>query len=47
MNRIVCSRCDTLVSFDDVTPGYWAYCPQHDEDLFMIECEIKLVEVAV
>ena len=45
MYRIVCNRCGTLVSFDDVSLGYWAVCPKHDEDLFMIECEIKLVEV--
>lgn len=42
MYRIVCNRCDTPVSFDDVSQGYWAVCPQHDEDLFMIECKIEV-----
>ena len=42
MNRAVCNRCETPVSFDDVTQGYWAVCPQHDEDLFMIECKVEV-----
>jgi hypothetical protein len=30
---IVCARCKTEVSFEDVTKGYYAVCPEHDEDL--------------
>ena len=44
MNRAVCNRCDTPVSFDDVSPGYWAVCPKHDEDLFMIECKVEVTQ---
>lgn len=44
MNRAVCNRCDTPVSFDDVSPGYWAVCPKHDEDLFMIECKVDVMQ---
>lgn len=35
----VCSRCLTPVTFDDVTLGYFATCPEHDEDLDEWECE--------
>jgi hypothetical protein len=35
----VCSRCLTPVNFDDVTLGYFATCPEHDEDLNEWECE--------
>lgn len=34
-----CARCDSLVSFDEVSPNYYAYCPQHDEDLDKWECK--------
>jgi len=34
---IICSRCATVVTFKDVTPGYFAVCPEHDEDLFTFE----------
>jgi hypothetical protein len=30
-------RCDTNVSFEEVTPGYYAQCPSCDEDLFSFE----------
>jgi hypothetical protein len=40
--KAVCSRCDTPVEFDEVSPGYWAVCPSHDEDLFMIECKVEV-----
>lgn len=33
----VCRRCGTPVSYDDVSPGYFAVCPEHDEDLYLIE----------
>ena len=32
-----CKRCDTVVVFIDVTPGYYAVCPRHDEDLYQFE----------
>ena len=34
---VVCARCETPVSFTDVSSGYFAVCPQHDEDLFQFE----------
>ena len=34
----VCGRCLTPVTFDDVSLGYWATCPEHDEDLNEWEC---------
>ena len=39
----VCSRCKTVVdrNKEAVTDGYFAYCPEHDEDLFQIECELQ------
>jgi hypothetical protein len=36
---ITCLRCGTAVSFEDVTEGYFAVCPNHDEDLYEIEVE--------
>ena len=42
MIRALCNRCDTPVSFDDVSPGYWAVCPQHDEDLDKWEIFIEV-----
>jgi endogenous inhibitor of DNA gyrase (YacG/DUF329 family) len=34
---IMCARCQTPVEFGEVSEGYFAYCPQHDEDLYNIE----------
>jgi hypothetical protein len=37
----VCRRCETPVVFDDVSEGYFAVCPEHDEDLYVFEtCEV-------
>lgn len=33
----VCDRCNTPVVFTDVSDGYYAVCPNHDEDLYKIE----------
>ncbi len=30
-------RCDTPISFEDVSDGYYAQCPECDEDLFTFE----------
>jgi hypothetical protein len=35
--REVCVRCGTFVVYGNVTPGYYAVCPKHDEDLFQFE----------
>lgn len=35
----VCSRCKTPVVFENVTDGYVAVCPEHDEDLLSFEIE--------
>jgi hypothetical protein len=45
LNRAVCNRCYTPVEFIDVSPGYWAVCPEHDEDLYSIECCVSVVEI--
>ncbi len=37
---IVCHRCKTQVSFDSVSRGYYAVCPNHDEDLYYFETEV-------
>lgn len=37
MTTMVCGRCETALSFDNVTLGYFAYCPEHDEDLYQFE----------
>jgi len=34
-----CLRCGTGVSFENVSEGYFAVCPKHDEDLYEIEVE--------
>jgi hypothetical protein len=34
---IKCGRCDTPVVFTDVSPNYFAVCPEHDEDLYSYE----------
>jgi hypothetical protein len=33
----VCSRCETPVEYENVSSGYYAYCPSHDEDLYQFE----------
>ncbi len=33
----LCARCDSPVQFTDVSEGYFAVCPNHDEDLFRVE----------
>lgn len=41
----VCSRCGTQVELSpskSVTKGYSAYCPEHDEDLYLFETEEPL-----
>lgn len=35
----VCARCKTPVVFENVTEGYVAVCPEHDEDLLLSEIE--------
>lgn len=37
MSKEVCVRCGTFVVYTDVTPGYYAVCPKHDEDLYQFE----------
>jgi len=37
MTTTVCSRCATPVVFDEVSDGYYAVCPQHDEDVYQFE----------
>ena len=32
-----CNRCDTAVIYTGVSAGYSAVCPEHDEDLYLIE----------
>jgi hypothetical protein len=34
-----CARCDSILTFHDTTPGYYATCPKHDEDLDRWECK--------
>lgn len=36
---LACVRCGTQVSFENVSEGYYAVCPSHDEDLYKIEVE--------
>lgn len=40
-HTFVCNRCNTIVdqSPDNVSAGYFAYCPTHDEDLYEFECK--------
>lgn len=43
MSEAVCNRCNTPVETNyDVTPGYFGWCPYHDEDLFKFECKIEV-----
>jgi hypothetical protein len=32
-----CNRCQSVVSFEEVTEGYFAFCLMHDEDLYQFE----------
>jgi hypothetical protein len=32
-----CFRCDTRISFVNVSKGYFGYCSTHDEDVYSIE----------
>lgn len=38
----VCCRCETPVSFEDVSQGYYAACPAHNEDLYSFEVKTVL-----
>ena len=33
------TRCGETISFDEVTAGYYAQCPNCDEDLYSFETE--------
>ena len=33
------NRCGNLISFNDVSEGYYAQCPSCDEDLYSFEVE--------
>jgi uncharacterized paraquat-inducible protein A len=37
MKNSIHDRCDTVVSFEQVSEGYYAQCPTCDEDLFSFE----------
>ena len=37
---ILHNKCDTQVSFNQVTNGYYAQCPKCDEDLYSFETEV-------
>jgi hypothetical protein len=32
-----CNRCDTQVSYENVSVGYDCVCPYHNEDLYLVE----------
>jgi len=36
-----CNRCNTKVSYVDVSPGYAAVCTNHDEDVYLIETYLE------
>lgn len=38
--KVICARCKTEVSFNEVSGGYFAVCPEHYEDLFQFETEV-------
>lgn len=38
----VCARCNTPISFENVTSGYYGTCPHDDEDL--LELEVILLD---
>ena len=33
----ICRRCETPVIYTDVSEGYFAVCPEHNEDLYKFE----------
>lgn len=37
MSHKVCSRCKTPVIYQNISPGYFAVCPEHEEDLYTFE----------
>ena len=37
MSSYICKRCETPVVYTNISPGYFAVCPEHDEDLYMFE----------
>ena len=39
MNKIMHAKCGTEISFEEVSKGYFAQCPNCDEDLFSFEVE--------
>jgi hypothetical protein len=39
MSYEVCARCKTPVMYIDISPGYYAVCPEHEEDLYSFEVE--------
>lgn len=43
LQQYQCNRCHSIVdqSKDNVSEGYFAYCPNHDEDLYEFECTKK------
>jgi hypothetical protein len=41
---LVCCRCYTPVTFDSVADGYFAVCPEHEEDLSLFETEVHYPE---
>jgi hypothetical protein len=43
MSEVVCNRCNTPVETNNgVTPGYFGWCPHHDEDLYKFECKVEV-----
>lgn len=44
LTQTVCRRCGTPATFDEVSDGYYAYCPKHDEDLYPFETAIVMIE---
>ena len=40
---IICNRCLTPVIFNDVSEGYYAVCPEHEEDLYQFENDEVIV----
>jgi hypothetical protein len=40
--QVVCARCKTEVSFNEVSDGYYAVCPNHYEDLYEFETKINI-----
>jgi uncharacterized paraquat-inducible protein A len=37
----LCFKCKTKVDFTKVSPDYYAYCPECDEDLYKFETVIQ------